>query len=286
MGSESVLSPSGVHRAAVLGRPVGHSLSPVLHRAAYAALGLAWTYDAIDCGVEQLSGVLAERADWAGFSCTMPLKHAALEIADSIAPIAAAVGAANTLLPGPNGWIADNTDVAGIVAALAEYSVAPQTVTILGAGGTAQAVLGALTTLGVGRVSVLVRDPGRVRTVHAVAETLGIALDTMELDLHAAQLSADLVVSTLPAGVADAVADRSWRAGQAVLDVVYAAAPTVPTVPTVLAAAAARGGATVISGALMLLHQAAAQVSLMTGFDAPVKQMRLALADAAPGCGV
>jgi shikimate dehydrogenase len=113
-----------------------------------------------------------------------------------------------------------------------------------------------------------------------VADALAITLDWHELDVGAPQLAADLVVSTLPAGVADALADRSWRAGQSVLDAVY-----VPW-PTGLAGAAGRGGATVISGALMLLHQAAAQVSLMTGIDAPVAQMRVALAAAAPGSGV
>ncbi|MDT4916857.1 MAG: shikimate dehydrogenase, partial [Pseudonocardiales bacterium] len=100
-------------RAGVLGRPVAHSLSPVLHRAAYAALGLAWTYDAIDCGVDDLREVLAERAGWAGFSATMPLKNALLDVAAEVQPRAAAIGAANTLLPGPHGWIADNTDATG-----------------------------------------------------------------------------------------------------------------------------------------------------------------------------
>ncbi|HVU91070.1 MAG TPA: hypothetical protein VHC23_02480, partial [Jatrophihabitans sp.] len=135
-------------RAAVLGRPVAHSMSPVLHRAAYAELGLTgWTYEAIDCGPQDLPRVLAERADWAGFSATMPLKHAVLDVAAQVRPIAATVGSANTLLRGPDGWIADNTDVAGIVAALAEHSVAPSSVTVLGAGGTAQAMLAALLAL-------------------------------------------------------------------------------------------------------------------------------------------
>ena len=113
-----------IRRAAVLGRPIEHSLSPVLHRAAYAALGLDWAYEAIDCGVAELATVLADRADWAGFSCTMPLKRAALDLADEVRPLAALVGAANTLLPGAGGgWVADNTDVAGIVAALGGATV-------------------------------------------------------------------------------------------------------------------------------------------------------------------
>jgi len=117
-------------RVGLLGRPIVHSLSPVLHRAAYADLGLDWTYDAIDCGVADLPAVLAERSDWAGFSATMPLKHALLDVAAEVRPVASTVGSANTLLRGPDGWIAENTDVAGIVAALAEHSVAPGSVTI------------------------------------------------------------------------------------------------------------------------------------------------------------
>ena len=267
-------------RAGVLGRPIGHSLSPVLHRAAYSDLGLDWSYEAIDCGIDELPGVLAERADWAGFSATMPLKHALLDAAATVAPIAAVVGAANTLLPGPDGWRADNTDVAGIVAALAEYAVAPESVTLLGAGGTAQAALGALIALGVAECTVLVRSPERAVALRTVAERVGVAVDVAVLDPSAPALGAALVLSTLPPGAADPLAGWAWRPGQAVLDVVYAPWPTP------LAAAAGRAGAKVVSGALMLLHQAAAQVSLMTGQEAPVDAMRAALFAAAPGCGV
>jgi len=267
-------------RAAVLGRPVAHSLSPVLHTAAYRALGLDWTYEAIDCGVDELAGVLADRADWAGFSCTMPLKRAALAVAASVAPVARAVGVANTLVPGADGWVADNTDVAGIVSALAEYGVGPGPATILGAGGTAQAALAALLTLGMERVTVLVRDPARTADLRGVADGLGVTVEVGRLAPDAPELAADLVVSTLPPHAADAYAARPWTGGQTLLDVAYAPWPSA------VAAAAAARGATIVSGALMLLHQAAAQVSLMTGAEAPVAEMRLALDAAAPGCGV
>jgi shikimate dehydrogenase len=269
-----------VRHAAVLGRPIAHSFSPVLHRAAYAALGIDWTYDAIDCGVEELPAVLAERADWAGFSCTMPLKHALLDVAAEVRPIAAAIGSGNTLLPGPDGWIADNTDVAGIVAAMAEYALAPTSVTILGAGGTAQAVLGALLALGVDSCTVLVRDPSRAGALTATGVRLGIDVALGPLAPDSDALAADLVVSTLPAGATNPLADRPWRPTQAVLDVVYAPWPTP------LARAAQAGGAKVVSGALMLLHQAAVQVGLMTGQEAPVDDMRAALAAVAPACGL
>ena len=264
----------------MLGRPVAHSLSPVLHRSAYAALGLDWTYEAVDCGVDELSRTLADRADWAGFSCTMPLKHAVLDAAVEIRPLARAVGSANTLVAGPDGWIADNTDVAGIVAALAEYAVAPRTVTVLGAGGTSQAVLAALLALGVEACTVLVRDPARIDRAADTAARLGIAVTVETLRPDAAALGADLVVSTLPGGAADAYAARAWSPTQAVLDVAY------DPWPSALAAAAARGGARVVSGALMLLHQAAVQVELMTGLEPPVDEMRDALRAVVPNAGL
>ncbi|SHG66020.1 shikimate dehydrogenase [Jatrophihabitans endophyticus] len=258
-------------RAGVLGRPIAHSLSPALHRAAYGALGLAWTYEAIDCGVADLPAVLAARHDWRGFSCTMPLKHAVLAAAAEVRPVAAAVGSANTLLPGAAGWIAENTDVDGVLGAWDEAGIVPLEVTVLGAGGTAQAVVAALARRGVDRCTALVRDRARAADLLATGERLGVAVRTARLDVDAPALAAPLVVSTLPAGAADAVARRRWDAGQALLDVVYAPWPTA------LARAAAGAGATVVGGAAMLLHQAARQVELMTGRPAPLPAMRDAL---------
>jgi shikimate dehydrogenase len=266
--------------AGVLGRPISHSLSPVLHRAAYAALGLEWSYDAIECGVAELRDVLAGRADWAGFSATMPLKRALLDVAAEIRPTAAVVGAANTLLPGPDGWIAENTDVDGIVGALREAHVEPVSVTVLGAGGTAQAAIVALRGFNVERCTVLARNPSRAGLAQAVGERSGVAVSVDRLAPDATTLRADLVVSTLPPGVADVLADREWSADQAVLDVVYSPWPTR------LVSAVSAAGGIVLSGALMLLHQAQAQVELMTGRPAPADAMRAALSATAPGCGV
>lgn len=264
-----------MRRAAVLGRPIAHSLSPLLHNAAYAALELNWRYEAIECGAAELRDVLdtaAGHGDWAGFSCTMPLKHAVVELADEVRPMAAAIGAGNTLLPRPGGgWIADNTDVTGIVATLREHGVRPRSATVLGAGGTAQAVLAAVRQLHVPRCTALVRDRSRATRLERTAQTLGVELLIGELSVDAGALGADLVVSTLPAGAADAFAGARWHAGQAVLDVVY------DPWPTALAAAAQQAGAGVLSGARMLLHQAAAQVELMTGREAPLAAMAAAL---------
>lgn len=279
-GAGAVPDVPSRRRAAVLGRPVAHSLSPVLHRAAYAALGLDWRYEAIDCGAEELRQVLEARADWAGFSCTMPLKRVALELASEIRPQAAAVGSANTLLPGAGGWIAESTDVDGVSRALRERHVEPASVTVVGAGGTAQAVLVALRGLGVERCAVLVRDPARAGELLATGRRCAVEVELGTLSPAAEELGAELIVSTLPPGAADPLAAREWSAAQAVLDVVYTPWPTP------LAAAVDAAGGTVVSGALMLLHQAARQVELMTGRPAPLAAMREALRAAAPGCGV
>jgi shikimate dehydrogenase len=258
-------------RAAVLGRPVGHSLSPVLHSAAYAALGLTdWAYTAIDCGERELPGLLAGLGpEWAGLSLTMPLKRVALAAADSVDPLAAAVGAANTLVLGTRRR-AYNTDVAGIAAALREAGAdRPGSAVVLGAGGTAQAALAALSTLGVRDPLVLVRNPARAGELRETAARLGLRPD-IRAGLPGPIPDADLVISTLPPGAADTLTPP----GTVVLDVIY------DPWPTRFAAAAADRGATVVSGLAMLLHQAAAQVELMTGRDAPVEAMRAALADA------
>jgi shikimate dehydrogenase len=263
-----------VTRAAVLGRPIGHSLSPVLHRAAYAALGLTdWRYDPVECAEAELAGFLDRLGpEWVGLSLTMPLKRTVLRLADEVSALAREVGAANTLLLGPAGRRADNTDVAGIAAALREADVAePTGAVLLGAGGTAQAALAALRDLGVLKPTVLVRDPARVADLAAAGARLGVQPAIRGWADAPAAADAELVISTVPAGAADGLADLPWKPRTTVLDVVYAPWPTP------LAAAAAAAGCRVVSGLAMLLHQAAAQVRLMTGRDAPVPAMRAAL---------
>jgi shikimate dehydrogenase len=267
--------------AAVLGKPVGHSLSPVLHRAAYQALGLTdWSYTAIECDSDGLAGLLARSgAEVVGYSCTMPLKRQVLRVAGSVSPEAAAIGAGNTLLRGPAGWHADNTDWTGIQNALAAAGLAAGgAVTVLGAGGTAQAALAALPDAD--RVTVLVREPSRAGELLATARRLDRQVSVAPLSQPQRWLDADLIIATLPAGAADRYAGLPFRADQALLDVVY------HPWPTPLAGALAAAGAPVVSGAAMLLHQAARQVELMTGSAAPVEAMRAAMSAAVPGCGV
>ncbi len=278
--SEFARSVEAPRRAAVLGRPIEHSLSPVLHGAAYAALGLAgWTFDRIDCGADGLPALVAGAGpECVGFAVTMPAKRAALDVAAHVSSTAALVGAANTLLPGRTGWRADNTDVHGLTTTLQIHGInAPEVerrgpVVVLGAGGTAQAALVALRKLGFHAAAVVVRDPAR--TAHAAGTA---ARAGMELNVHAMAAagsllrSCALLVSTVPAEGTEAVLDTPWRSDVVALDAVYAGWPT-PLARSVTAA-----GGRPISGAHVLLHQAAAQVELMTGRPAPVGAMAVAL---------
>jgi shikimate dehydrogenase len=275
-----------VHSAAVLGFPVSHSLSPQLHRAAYRALGLDWTYQAVECRESELGAVLRDSApEVIGYSCTMPLKRAVLQLADVRSEQAEQIGAGNTLIRTEAGWLAENTDWFGIAQALAEHDVSVNgaDVVILGAGGTAQAALAALREAS--SVTALVRDAARTTDLRAAAERLGRPVAIGSLTDVNVLTSADVVIATLPAGAADPVAEQrgpqqnSWRSSQALLDAIY------HPWPTRLAESFARQGSTVVSGASMLLHQAARQVELMVGEKAPVAAMRAALLAAAPGCG-
>lgn len=260
-------------RAAVLGSPIRHSLSPVLHEAAYAELGLStWRYEAFECTAQALPAfVEALGPEWAGLSLTMPLKRVALTVADDVSPLAAAVGAANTLVLGKRRQ-AENTDVAGILAALREAGIERVgAAVVLGAGGTAQAALAALRDLGERTPTVVVRDPARTADLCAAADRLAVT-PTISGGLPDVDLpDADVVISTLPSGAADALRPQRWSADTVLLDVCYAPWPTP------LAAAASDGGCRIISGLAVLLHQAAAQIELMTGRCAPLDRMRQAL---------
>jgi shikimate-5-dehydrogenase len=267
-------------KAAVLGSPIAHSLSPVLHRAAYWALGLTgWTYQAIECDETGLPGRLAGCGpDWAGLSLTMPLKRAVLPLLDRIEPLAAEVGAANTVVFAGGRRHGHNTDVPGTIAALAEQGVTATFLTpgasvlILGAGATACSALAAVRGLGIGEVSVAARDPARAGDLLAAADRLGVKV-TLSPFGGPPDHALDLLISTVPAGAADSYAQ--WIARRALLprcllDVVY------HPWPTPLANAARQAGAALAGGFDLLLHQAAGQVELMTGSAAPLETMRAA----------
>lgn len=266
-------------KAAVLGSPIAHSLSPVLHRAAYQALGLNdWTYQAIECDEAGLPALLAGCGpDWAGLSLTMPLKRAVLPLLDHLEPLAAQVGAANTVVFTGGLRHGHNTDVPGMIAALAEAAApvlppAPAPVLILGGGATACSALAAVHGLGAEEAAVAVRDPARAGDLLAAADRLGMKITLTPFGEYP-DPAPDLLISTVPSGAADAYAQRiagRALAPQRLLDVVY------HPWPTPLATAAQQAGVAVAGGFALLLHQAAGQVELMTGAPAPLEAMRAA----------
>ncbi|WP_216206016.1 shikimate dehydrogenase [Amycolatopsis aidingensis] len=271
--------------AAVLGKPVRHSLSPVLHGAAYRALGLAgWSYQRIEVDAEGLPGLVSGLgAEWVGLSVTMPGKRAALEFATEATPRARAVGAANTLVRRDGGWLADCTDIEGVTGALraaggyrADGGDRPGVV--LGAGGTAAAAVVACAELGLPGVRLVVREPARAEETAAAARRAGLAVEVSRWsDVDFAELaSAPLVVSTVPA---EALAPHraELAAARCLLDVIY------HPWPTPLAEAVADAGGALATGLDMLLHQAFGQVELFTGLPAPREAMRDALRAATGG---
>jgi shikimate dehydrogenase len=137
-------------RCAVLGSPIAHSLSPALHRAAYAELGLDWTYDAVEVRSAELPAFLDGLGEeWRGLSLTMPLKRAVVGLVDSLDDWSRLSGVANTVVLGEGGRAGHNTDIPGAVGALGERVSAPlRSAVVLGGGATAASVLLALAELG------------------------------------------------------------------------------------------------------------------------------------------
>ena len=266
-----------VRRAAVLGHPIGHSLSPVIHRAAYQILELPWTYDRIDVTTEQLAEWVTSRtAEWVGASLTMPLKSDVLPLLDTVDEVVLATGAANTVIFTPTGRHGFNTDVQGIVSAVAEVGVGPTpSVLIIGAGATARSAVAAAARMGARQVDVLARRPEACDDIVVTAAAVGItprifAWTSSEIDLHH-----DLVISTVPAGVADALVDAVPTRPGVLLDVVYQSWPS----PLARSWEANQGRAA--SGLEMLLYQGVEQIALMTGQRVAADQIRPTLRVAA-----
>ncbi|WP_028046315.1 shikimate dehydrogenase [Cellulomonas sp. URHE0023] len=275
------MTAAAPRRAAVLGHPVAHSLSPTLHRAAYEALGLGdWQYDAFDVTEEDLPGFLAGLdGTWAGLSLTMPLKQTVIPLLDHIEPLAQVVGAVNTVLLQGSGasrvLVGANTDVHGLVQALGEgLRGAPVTsAAVVGAGATASSTLAALAQLGCVSPVVYVRAMSRAGGLMRAAHRMGVTPQFRTLEDAATEIGrADAVVSTLPPHAADALAAAfTGPASGVLLDVAYDPRPTA------LSTAWARAGGGVVGGERMLLHQAAEQVRLMTGHPGPVDAMAAGL---------
>ncbi|CAM2831234.1 shikimate dehydrogenase [Actinomyces slackii] len=298
------------HRAAVIGQPVTHSLSPVLHRAAYADLGLEdWHYGTREVVPDGLAGLLADVAapagpgpEWAGLSVTMPHKQVIASMLDVVDPLARTVGAINTVVAqrsgrGPALLAGFNTDVAGIVQALRETRMAAAgaragrdwgSALILGSGATACSAVAALSEVGVGSIAVAARRHAGPRRAAAAAHRMGVAIETLDWQpgragsdeaLARRMAGCGVVVSTLPSRGADDLAGvlarqlsvRPCASGAVLLDVAY------DPWPSALAAAWHAAGGAVAPGWLMLLHQAVDQVRLFTGHSPRLEPMRQAL---------
>ena len=257
------------HRAAVLGKPIEHSLSPVLHNAGYAALGLTdWHYERIECDAEQLPTVVGGApSSYVGFSVTMPGKFAALSFADTASHRARAIGSANTLVRTSEGWRADNTDCDGVTGALRLLdALTGTTAVVVGGGGTARPALWALARAGYRKITVLNRTDKRAELAPLVPE-VDFALLPLDTDISA--LAPDVVVSTVPSA---ALRGREDALAQApVLDVIY------DPWPTPLVQAAQRRGVAAVGGHVMLAHQAFGQFEQFTGRAAPQQAMLKAL---------
>ncbi|WP_246533143.1 shikimate dehydrogenase [Rathayibacter toxicus] len=261
-------------RCAVLGSPIGHSKSPALHRAAYRVLGLDWRYTAVETTEETLASVIADpRALWRGLSLTMPLKQAVRPLLDEEDLVARVTGAVNTVLVERDAVArmrGFNTDVAGIVRALAEAEVAcSERVEILGAGATAASALAAAAEMGAERVTVTVRAPERAVSLRPVASALGVLLDIRPFSAWSEGSVSPLVISTLPGGASDGLTvPEAVVAASTLFDVAYAPWPSS------LARRWSAAGSPVVSGLGMLLHQALMQVRVFTGGDPTVSLPR------------
>jgi len=262
-------------RAAVLGSPIAHSLSPVLHRAAYEELGLDdWSYDRFEVDEAALPGFVGKLGpEWAGLSLTMPLKRAVIPLLDEISETASAVEAVNTVVFTEDGRrLGDNTDVPGMVAALRERGIEQvDSAAILGAGATASSALAALARICTGEVVAYVRSQARAAEMRQWGERLDVEVRTEDWADAEHALRAPLVIATTPAGTTDVLSSVVPERPATLFDVLY------DPWPTALAARWSAYGGAVVSGLDLLVHQAVLQVEQMTGrAPAPLDAMRTA----------
>lgn len=269
--------------AAVIGSPIAHSLSPVIHRAAWQQLGIdGWEYRRAEVTEESLPTFIGQLDEsFRGLSVTMPCKQAVMPLLDAIDPLASAVGAVNTVVPSAGMLAGFNTDVTGIASAIRRACSrsgvpVPSSALVLGARATASSALAALGELGITTTTVAARRFGGPGSVISAASRLGVSVEqVMWSDISAvasAAARADVLISTLPAGVADPIASRlAPREGQILLDVIYSPRDTA------LRTTFEKAGGVVAEGTDMLVYQGAAQVQLMTGRSPDPAVMRHAL---------
>jgi shikimate dehydrogenase len=248
----------------VVGSPIQHSRSPVLHRAAYAAIGFAADYDRTEVAAGGLAGYLASSPDRRrGVSVTMPLKREAWLAAGVRDRAAELTGVANTLVRSRDGRLAGaNTDVQGIVGAIRAAGEGDvRHVLVLGAGATATSAVVAAASLGASSLTLAARSAARATDAVTLGRSLGLDVAVVGLE-DIAEEQAAVVVSTLPGGVdLPDLPQAALREGTVLLDVAYSPWPSA------LVSAGVVSGATVVHGLAMLVHQAAQQVRLFAGLD-------------------
>lgn len=277
-------APSAATRVAgVIGDPVRHSLSPALHNAAFAALGLDWVYVAFPVRAGRAAAAVAamRTLDLAGLSVTMPHKAAVVGGLDRLGPTAARLGVVNTIswTASPDGseLMGESTDGAGFLDALRGddgFDPTGRRCLIFGAGGAARSVCLALAEAGAAQVRVVARSADAARECAALAGPAGAPLSPAVV--AEAVTDSDLIVNATPVGMVggDGVPfemdSALLRSQQFVADLIYAPATT-----PLLAAGRARGAGTA-NGLGPLIHQAARQVAIWTGRPAPIEAMSAA----------
>ncbi|MGQ4568390.1 shikimate dehydrogenase family protein [Dermabacteraceae bacterium P9123] len=271
----------------MIGSPIGHSLSPLLHNSAYRLAGITdarYLENGIDLATPAQADEFLARTHLQGLSVTMPLKPWAAEVADESDETVAALGIANTLLRLPDGrWRAENHDVYGIVAALRRYLLkAPRRAVIFGSGATATSAAEACRLLGVKQLIFLSRRNSLNSRMLAHLKQRGVTVEWQALSDPSGIPPAELVISTLPAHAAEqvmpALAPKAVSAEPSVfLDVLYS--PFPPPVAARMQETYPR--TVIVCGEEMLLQQALAQVSAMTGVEVvDTQELRAALAAA------
>ena len=253
---------SGATRvAAVIGSPVRHSLSPVLHNAAFEQLGVDWVYTAFDVvhGRAQAAVDAMRALGIGGLSVTMPHKESIAQAVDSLDPAAAALRSVNTVVPQADGSLRGySTDGAGFIASLAAAGVTVDghTVCVLGAGAAARAIIDSLGRAGAARIAVLNRTFSTAQEATQLAGAvgaIGAGHDVRDADIVINATSIGMGSNDLPCDPA------SLHSGQVVADIVYHPRDTA------LLQAARAAGAMVVDGFGMLVHQAALQQQLWHG---------------------
>lgn len=259
----------------MIGWPVDHSLSPVIHNAAFREMALDWTYVALPVRPGELRAALLGLGalGFAGANVTMPHKTEAATLVEDLSEDAVRLGAVNTLVVGGAGLAGHNTDAPGFDRFLREdvgLDPAGRSVLLYGAGGAARACALALARAGAAEIVVAVRVPARASALQHALEGTGTTVHAVSFE-NASGLVADVVVNATPLGArGEVMPEPTFKAGMHVIDLLYQPASTP------LLGHARAAGATAFGGLGLLVHQAALSFELWTGQPPPLETMSAA----------